>query len=208
MLSNFSLSLRLQTAVGVTFLSLNKKVTKEVSIGEALTAKSIATSPVNRLSYPVFEPPSPMYPTRLALTMARSTLTYILSTTKMFRFLPCRERTEVIRQGGESGAAAVVILLRGFRHVDETLSSCQVRREGFTGEGVYGCGSTRQNASPVPTSLVTFLFGNKKVTLGYSPININLKGGIFHPQFYKKHGSVRIVCILDGHLRLDQCAGF
>ena len=50
--------------IGVTFLSLNKKVTKEVSIGEALTAKSIDTSPANLLLYLVFEPPSPMYPTR------------------------------------------------------------------------------------------------------------------------------------------------
>ena len=47
-------------------------------------------------------------------------------------------------------------------------------REGFTGEGVYGCGSTRQNASPVPISLATFLFGDKKVTPGYSSINYNL----------------------------------
>jgi len=42
--------------MGVTFLSLNKKVTKEVSIGEALTAKSIGTSSINRLFYPDFEP--------------------------------------------------------------------------------------------------------------------------------------------------------
>ena len=50
--------------MGVTFLSLNKKVTKEVSIGEALTAKSIGTSSINRLFYPDFEPPSPMYLSR------------------------------------------------------------------------------------------------------------------------------------------------
>ena len=42
--------------MGVTFLSLNKKVTKEVSIGEALTAKSIVSSSINRLFYPDFEP--------------------------------------------------------------------------------------------------------------------------------------------------------
>ena len=45
-------------------MSLNKKVTKEVSIGEALTAKPIDTSLVVLLSYLVFEPSSPMYPTR------------------------------------------------------------------------------------------------------------------------------------------------
>ena len=50
--------------ISVTFLSLNKKVTKEVSIGEALTAKSIGTSSINRLFYPAFEPPSPMYLSR------------------------------------------------------------------------------------------------------------------------------------------------
>ena len=50
--------------MGVTFLSLNKKVTKEVSIGEALTAKSIGSSSINRLFYPDFEPPSPMYLSR------------------------------------------------------------------------------------------------------------------------------------------------
>jgi len=53
-----------QAAIGITFLSLNKKVTKEVSIGEALTAKSIGTSSINRLFYPDFEPPSPMYLSR------------------------------------------------------------------------------------------------------------------------------------------------
>ena len=42
--------------IGVTFLSLNKKVTKEVSIGEALTAKSIGTSSIYRHCYPDFEP--------------------------------------------------------------------------------------------------------------------------------------------------------
>ena len=50
--------------ISVTFLSLNKKVTKEVSIGEALTAKSIGTSSINDLFYPDFEPPSPMYLSR------------------------------------------------------------------------------------------------------------------------------------------------
>jgi len=42
--------------ISVTFLSLNKKVTKEVSIGEALTAKSIGTSSIYRLFCPDFEP--------------------------------------------------------------------------------------------------------------------------------------------------------
>jgi len=42
--------------MGVTFLSLNKKVTKEVSIGEALTVKSIGTFSINRLFCPDFEP--------------------------------------------------------------------------------------------------------------------------------------------------------
>ena len=79
-----------------------------------------------------------------ALTTARSTLTYILSTTKMFRFLPCCGSSSGIRQGGESGAAAVAQLLRGHRHVDETHRGCQVR----TG-GVHrgGCLSARERDS-------------------------------------------------------------
>ena len=50
--------------ISVTFLSLNKKVTKEISIGEALTAKSIVSSSIYRHFYPDFEPPSPMYLSR------------------------------------------------------------------------------------------------------------------------------------------------
>ena len=38
---------QLATGIGVTFLSLNKKVTKEISIGEALTAKPVAAALVN-----------------------------------------------------------------------------------------------------------------------------------------------------------------
>ena len=93
-----------------------KKVTKECGIGEAL-----------RLVAPAPEPPSPMYPTRLALTMARSTLTYILSTTKMFRFLPCSGSAPEIRQGGESGAAAVSGAATMCRHVVRTLRSFSMR---------------------------------------------------------------------------------
>ena len=43
----------------VTFLSPNKKVTKEVGLGEALTVKSIGTSSVSFHSYPAFKPSSP-----------------------------------------------------------------------------------------------------------------------------------------------------
>ena len=42
--------------IRVTFLCPHKKVTKEVSIGEALTAKSIGTSSINRRFCPAFEP--------------------------------------------------------------------------------------------------------------------------------------------------------
>ena len=43
----------------VTFLSPNKKVTKEVGLGEALTVKPIGTSTVSFPSYPAFKPSSP-----------------------------------------------------------------------------------------------------------------------------------------------------
>jgi len=49
---------------GVTFLWPNKKVTKEVGIGEALTVKPFGTSSIDHLFYPNFKPPSPMYPSR------------------------------------------------------------------------------------------------------------------------------------------------
>ena len=41
------------------FLVPNKKVTKEVGLGEALTVKPIGTSFVSLLTYPDFKPPSP-----------------------------------------------------------------------------------------------------------------------------------------------------
>ena len=49
---------------GVTFLWPNKKVTKEIGIGEALTVKPFGTSSIDHLFYPNFKPPSPMYPSR------------------------------------------------------------------------------------------------------------------------------------------------
>ena len=51
-------------AGGGTFLSLNKKVPKEVSLGEALTVKSIVTAAISYHFYPAFKPPSPKTPTR------------------------------------------------------------------------------------------------------------------------------------------------
>ena len=59
--SNFSLSL---SSIGVTFLSPNKKVTKEVGIGEALMPRSRATSA-----------PSPVYPSRARFKILRDVLT-------------------------------------------------------------------------------------------------------------------------------------
>ena len=44
---------------GRYFLVPNKKVTKEVGLGEALTVKSIGTSSVSFHSYPAFKPSSP-----------------------------------------------------------------------------------------------------------------------------------------------------
>ena len=58
-----------------------------------------------------------------ALTTPRSTLTYILSTTKMFRFLPCSGSASGIRQGGESGAAAISKTATMCRHVVRTSRS-------------------------------------------------------------------------------------
>ena len=43
--------------------------------------------------------------------------------------------------------------------------SPSARRERYIGEGGFLRGSAELSASPMPTSLVTFLFGDKKVTL-------------------------------------------
>ena len=40
------------------------------------------------------------------------------------------------------------------------------RRVGYIGADGFDCGSNRLNAAPIPISLVTFLFGDKKVTDG------------------------------------------
>ena len=53
-----------QRNVGVTFLSPNKKVTKEIGIGEALTVKPIVPASIVQNACLAFKPPSPMYPTR------------------------------------------------------------------------------------------------------------------------------------------------
>jgi len=47
-----------------TFLSLNKKVPKEVSLGETLTVKPIGTTSITDIFYPAFKPPSPKAPFR------------------------------------------------------------------------------------------------------------------------------------------------
>ena len=120
-------------------MSPNKKVTKEIGIGEALSSWPA----------PAPEPPSPMYPTRLALTMARSTLTYILSTAKMFRFLLCSGSASEIRQAAN-------------RNICE-LSENSTGLSGFGGV-VHRRGRLCKKLPPMPTSLVTFLFGDKKVT--------------------------------------------
>jgi len=70
-----------------TFLVSARKVPKEADTGEALSGWPA----------PAPEPPSPVYPTRPALTIPRSTLTYILSAAKMFRFLPHRDSASEIR---------------------------------------------------------------------------------------------------------------
>ena len=86
----------------------------------------------------------PLYNPPPHLRWRWSTLTYILSTAKMSRFLPCRISASGIRQGGVCGAAANVKMLRGCHHVDETHRRCQVR----TG-GVHrgGCLRARERAS-------------------------------------------------------------
>ena len=65
-----------------------------------------------------------------ALLTVRSTLTYILSTAKMFRFLPCSGSASGIRQGGESGAAANSKTATSYRHVVRTSRSFSVRAGG------------------------------------------------------------------------------
>ena len=49
---------------GRYFLVPNKKVTKEVGLGETLTVKSIGTSTVSLPTYPDFKPLSPKTPSR------------------------------------------------------------------------------------------------------------------------------------------------
>ncbi len=44
-------------------------------------------------------------------------------------------------------------------------SNSGARREGYIGEGGFESGSYQLNAFPMLTSLVTFLFSDKKVTL-------------------------------------------
>ena len=51
-------------AGGLTFLSPNKKVSKEVGLGETLTVKPIGTSSVSSPTYPDFKPLSPKSPSR------------------------------------------------------------------------------------------------------------------------------------------------
>ena len=70
--------------------------------------------------------PSP-YVSPAALLTVRSTLTYILSTAKMFRFLSCRGSASGIRQGGESGAVAISKTATMCRHVVRTSRGFSVR---------------------------------------------------------------------------------
>ena len=51
-------------AGGLTFLSPNKKVSKEVGLGETLTVKSFVASPVRLPTYLDFKPLSPKAPSR------------------------------------------------------------------------------------------------------------------------------------------------
>ena len=56
-----------------------------------------------------------------------------------------------------SGTASIICYI--------LLSSIEIApREGYIGEGVSGARERDINASPMPISLVTFLFGHKKVT--------------------------------------------
>ena len=50
----------------------------------------------------------------------------------------------------------------------KTDTTGDARRERFLGEGDFDCGSNQLSASPKLTSLVTFLFSDKKVTAAAS----------------------------------------
>ena len=107
-----------------------------------------------------------------ALLTVRSTLTYILSTAKMFRFLPCSGSASGIRQGGESGAAAISKAAAMCRHVVRTSRSFfDACGWGTQGRTQFVARQRGMSASPVPPSLVTFLCGHKKVTSIDKPCN-------------------------------------
>ena len=110
------------------FLFRQGRCPKEAAIGEALSSWP-ATAP---------EPPSPMYPTRLALTMARSILTYTLNTAKMFRFLRCSGSVSGIRQAANRN---ICELSRNFTGLS-----------GFGGV-VYRRGRLCKKPPPIPLSL-------------------------------------------------------
>ena len=52
----------LRDLLSVTFLLPNKKVTKEVGIGEVADREGYLTCILSSAYFPAFEPPSPMYP--------------------------------------------------------------------------------------------------------------------------------------------------
>ena len=145
-----------------TFLVSARKVPKETAIGAALSAGQLsADNPVAALpvhwtgihyrdcaSLTRARAARPYVPHPAALTTPRSTLTYILSTTKMFRFLPCSGSASENRQAKK----------REFRRLSEDSSGL----ESFGGV-VHRRGRLCKKPPPVPTSLVTFLFGDKKV---------------------------------------------
>ena len=121
-----------------------------------------------------------------AFPIHRSTLTYILSMAKMFRFLPCRASTD---KNGRAGRAEPLPQIGRETCNPRTLRCCAdakcgpggVHRRGccraqriflyndcrgnHTSPNRLWCGSLpADSASPMTISLVTFLFGYKKVT--------------------------------------------
>ena len=98
------------------------------------------------------------------------------------------------RQGGESGAAALGYAIRLPVMLVKVLGSFpSARRVGFIGEGGFLRGSAELSASPVPTSLVTFLFGDKKVTAGVRQIPV------YRTEAEKTdlYGTGRFCCFMD-----------
>ena len=77
-----------------------------------------------------------------------------------------------VRQGGESGAAATVWARIVLSRRENAMRHLKCVEVGYIGADAFVARERGISAAPMTTSLVTFLFGNKKVTLSYLGIVI------------------------------------